>query len=233
MRCTGDETESDLDLEWSGGVAQSANIIFVYAGLVGSDTCSSRSNSVWDALQKAVDNNIAPVISTSYGFCEQLLQSTDPGFPQTVQGWAQQANSQGQTIVAASGDAGAADCDETGAKSASGGLAVDIPAAIPQVTGMGGTEFVGDPASTSTTTYWNATGSSDDISSAISYIPGEGWNDTVEDDGLTASGGGASIYFTKPVWQTGTDSEPAATEVLPWLVGLRQPRPLLPRSARF
>jgi hypothetical protein len=203
-RCTGDETESDLDLEWSGGVAKNANIIFVYAGLVGGDTCSKRSNSVWDALQNAVDTNIAPVISTSYGFCEQGLQSTDPGFPQTVQGWAKQANSQGQTILAASGDSGAADCDATEAKSASGGLAVDIPAAIPEVTGMGGTEFFGDPASTSTTTYWNATGSSDDISSAISYIPEEGWNDTAEEDGLTASGGGASIFFTKPVWQTGT-----------------------------
>jgi subtilase family serine protease len=200
-RCTGDETESDLDLEWSGGVAKNANIIFVYAGLVSGDTCSKRSNSVWDALQYAVDNNEAPVISTSYGFCESGLGQS---FVDTVQTWAQQANSQGQTILAASGDAGAADCDDTGAKSASGGLAVDIPAAIPEVTGMGGTEFFGDPSSTSTTTYWNATGSSDDISSAISYIPEEGWNDTAEEDGLTASGGGASIYFTKPVWQTGT-----------------------------
>jgi len=198
-RCSGDEGESDLDLEWSGGVAKNANIIFVYAGMVGTDTCSHRTNDVWNALQYAVDNKVAPVISTSYGYCEQLLPS---GFPLTVQGWAQQANSQGQTIMAASGDSGAADCDGD-VVAATHGLAVDVPASIPEVTGMGGTEFFGDPASTSTTNYWNATGTSDDISSAIMYIPEEGWNDTAEDNSLSASGGGASTLFTKPTWQTG------------------------------
>jgi hypothetical protein len=204
-RCSGDEGESDLDLEWSGGVANSANVIFVYAGLGSGDTCNSRSNDVWNALQYAVDQNLAPVISTSYGFCESGLGES---FVDTVQGWAQQANTQGQTIMAASGDDGAADCDGAVA-SATHGLAVDVPAAIPEVTGMGGTEFFGDPASTSPTTYWNATGSSDDISSALSYVPEEAWNDTAfnltQSGGtIAASGGGASIYFGKPTWQTGT-----------------------------
>ncbi len=204
-RCSADEGESDLDLEWSGGVANSANIIFVYAGLGPGDTCNSRSNSVWDALQYAVDQNLAPVISTSYGFCESGLGES---FVDTVQGWAQQANTQGQTIMAASGDDGAADCDGA-VTSATHGLAVDVPAAIPEVTGMGGVEFFGDPASTSPTTYWNATGSSDDISSALSYVPEEAWNDTAfnltQSGGtIAASGGGASIYFGKPIWQAGT-----------------------------
>jgi subtilase family serine protease len=207
-RCTGDEGESDLDLEWSGGVAQNATIIFVYAGLSAGDSCSNRFNSVWDALQQTVDNNYAPVISTSYGSCET---SNGEAFAETVQQWAVEANSQGQTIVAASGDSGAADCDSDSTDSASGGLAVDVPAAIPQVTGMGGTEFDGDAEATvsggnaSTTTYWTGTtGSTDTISSALSYIPEMGWNDTAENHALSASGGGASIYFTKPSWQTGT-----------------------------
>ena len=208
--CSGDEGESDLDLEWSGGVAKNASIIFVYAGLVGKDTCTgNRTYSVWDALQQAVDNKYAPVISTSYGFCESGLGQS---FVDTVQGWAQQANLQGQTIMAATGDSGAADCDPNSTDhndiSATGGLAVDVPASIPEVTGMGGNEFFGDAASTATTTYWNATGSSDDISSAISYIPEEGWNDTTfnlaNGGTIGASGGGASIYFGKPTWQTGT-----------------------------
>src|SRR5271167_1246429 len=55
-RCSGDEGESDLDLEWSGGVAKNANIIFVYAGLDPGDTCAARHNSVWNALQQTVDN---------------------------------------------------------------------------------------------------------------------------------------------------------------------------------
>jgi hypothetical protein len=197
--CSGDEDESDLDLEWSGGVASNANIIFVYAGLVGSDSCALRNNDVWNALQQSVDNNYAPVISISYGFCEQGLPA---GFPQQVQGWAQEANSQGQTIVAATGDSGAADCDGPVA-SATQGFAVDIPAAIPEVTGMGGNEFFGDPPSTSTTTYWEGASGSDTISSALTHIPEEGWNDTVADGVLSASGGGASTLFAKPTWQAG------------------------------
>ena len=214
-RCSGDEGESDLDLEWSGGVAKNATIIFVYAGLVGTDTCAARNNSVWDALQNAVDTNIAPVISTSYGFCESGLQQP---FVDTLQGWAQQANSQGQTIMSASGDSGAADCDpndsDPNGTSATEGLAVDAPASIPEVTGMGGNEFFGDAEGTLSngnvgpTQYWGGTtGGTDTISSALSYIPEEGWNDTPlnisQGGGFGASGGGASIYFTKPTWQTG------------------------------
>ncbi len=215
-RCPGDELESDLDLEYSGGVAKNASIIFVYAGLMGSDKCgSARQNSIWNALFEAVNINIAPVISTSYGFCESGLGQS---FASTVRGWAQQANTQGQTIVAASGDAGAADCDPTTNSSATGGLAVDVPASIPEVTGMGGTEFNADNPNGQTQIvggnavadppYWSGTtGGNDDISSALEYISGGAWNDTVADKTLAASGGGASIYFTKQpgeaIWQTG------------------------------
>jgi subtilase family serine protease len=207
-RCPGDEGESDLDLEWSNGVAQNANVIFVYAGLGSGDTCTSRNNSVWNALQQAVDNNYAPIISISYGACEAV---NGEAFDDEVQGWAQEANMQGQTIMASSGDAGAADCDPTNSTLATGGLAVDIPGAIPEVTAMGGNEFDGDAEATVTggnanpTTYWKGTtGGNITLSSAISYIPEMAWNDTAENSGLLASGGGASIYFAKPTWQTGT-----------------------------
>jgi hypothetical protein len=195
---SGDLVEADLDLEWSNGVAKNATVIYVYVG-------NNPSFSVWDSLQYAVDNNSAPVISTSYGFCESGLPS---GFPQEVRGWAQQANTQGQTIAAASGDSGAADCDD--GASGTMGLAVDVPASIPEVTGMGGNEFFGDAASTSNTQYWLGSSTADIISSAIMYIPEMAWNDTTFDiengGGLAASGGGASIYFTKleAPWQAGT-----------------------------
>jgi len=227
-RCPGDEGESDLDLEWSGGVAKNATIIFVYAGLSSGDTCTSRSGkSVWDALDYAVQNTVAPFISTSYGACEDRgtgqLGAT-LAFTQQIQGWVRQANSQGQTVVAASGDSGAADCDPNSTDpndtSATQGLAVDVPASIPEVTGMGGNTFTGDAAGTvtgsgsstnaSATTYWSGTtNSTDTVSSALSYIPEDAWNDTVADlavpgGTLSASGGGASIFFLKPTWQTGT-----------------------------
>ncbi|MGB8064100.1 MAG: protease pro-enzyme activation domain-containing protein [Candidatus Sulfotelmatobacter sp.] len=212
-RCSGDEGESDLDLEWSGGVAKSASITFVFAPLSSGDTCASRQGlNVWNALQAAIDNNVAPFISTSYGYCEAGLGLTEAN---TIRGWAVQGVAQGQTITASSGDSGAADCD-TGSP-ATQGLAVDVPASIPEVTGAGGNEFVGDTAGAVTGNeaaadppYWSASGAgSDTISSALEYIPEEAWNDTAASvaagGGLAASGGGASSFFSKPTtWQTGT-----------------------------
>jgi subtilase family serine protease len=186
-----EQVEAYLDLEWSGAVAKNASIIYVYVG-------NNANFSVWDALQYAVDSVHAQVISTSFGFCESGLGSS---FAAQLQALAQQANAQGQTITAASGDTGAADCDSN--DPAVDGLAVDLPAAVPEVTGVGGTEFMGDASSTSTTAYW--TGSNDaDNGSAIKYIPEEVWNDTVLEEQLAAGGGGVSIYFDTPSWQTGS-----------------------------
>jgi subtilase family serine protease len=207
-RCSGDEGESDLDVEWSGAVAKNASITLVYVGLVSGDSCANRSFGAFDALQYAIDQNIAPVISNSYGNCEANIGLA---FAQTMQGWVQQANTQGQTVVSASGDSGAADCDFH-VPSATHGFAVDIPAAIPEVTGMGGTEFFGDGQAavsggnaTADLPYWSGTtGGNDAISSALIYIPERGWNDSAADGILSASGGGASTLFTKPLWQTGT-----------------------------
>jgi subtilase family serine protease len=213
-RCSGDELESDLDLEWSAGVAKNATIIFLYAGLGRGDTCASRLFNVWDAINYAVQHDIAPFISTSYGACEA---ANGQAFAQQVQGWAQQGITQGQTIVGPSGDSGAADCDPSSNTSASQGLAVDVPAAIPEVTGAGGTAFTGDVAGTVSGTapnttaaadppYWSASGTgTDTVSSALEWIPETAWNDSTQTGGgLAASGGGASSFFAKPTWQTGT-----------------------------
>ncbi len=185
---------------------------------------SPSSMLVWEPAPLA---HIAAFISNSYGLCENTNSSL--GIIQadalTIQGWAQQANAQGQTIVAATGDTGAADCD-FGATVAVDGLAVDIPASIPEVTGAGGTAFNGDgpgavtgnPPNTnvSATTYWSGTTNSvDSISSALSYIPEIAWNDTALSGTLSASGGGASIYFAKPTWQTGTGVPPDGKRDVP------------------
>ena len=209
--CAGDEGESDLDLEWSAGIAKDASITFVYAGPGQGKTCANRNWGAFDALQYAVDQNLAGIISNSYGNCEANIGSS---FALTMRGWAQQANTQGQTIFSASGDSGAADCDFQVAV-ATQGLAVDLPAGIPEVTAVGGTEFNGDGKGTvtgtppntdsSATAFWGATtGGVDNAGSALSYIPETSWNDTAVDPTISASGGGASIYFDKPYWQAAT-----------------------------
>ncbi len=195
----GDEDESDLDLEWSGAVARGATIDFVYVG-------NNQNYSVFDSIQYAIDNDIGSIISTSYGACEADFSSADVT---TLQSWFAQANAQGQTVVSASGDNGATDCEVdsgTGTTVVNGdeatkGLAVDLPAASPYVTGIGGTEFFGD--TTAPGNFWNSTNSTGDTS-AIQYIPEEVWNDTSTSLGIEAGGGGKSILFGKPSWQTGT-----------------------------
>ena len=108
---------------------------------------SNRSGkSVWDALDYAVQNKVAAFISTSYGYCEggeRVRAEWVRLLLIKCQRWAQQANSQGQTIVSASGDERCRGLRRSGT-SATQGLAVDVPASIPEVTGMGGNEFTGD-----------------------------------------------------------------------------------------
>lgn len=177
-------SEATLDLQWSGAIARNATIVYVYA------------NNFDDAAQGAIDQNLAPVMSQSFGTCE----------PQAAVGnraMAQQANAEGITWLASSGDSGGAGCDPHGffattgnSALASGGLAVDIPASFPEVTAVGGAEF-----NEGSGQYWNNTNNSNG-GSVISYIPEVVWNETGV-GGLLASGGGASIYFSKPAWQTG------------------------------
>jgi subtilase family serine protease len=203
--CSGDVDEANLDVEWSGAVAKNASVVFVYVGVDKGKTCDTTSQSVFDSLQYAIDNNVAPVVSTSYGFCETGLGVATLD---AMQSWVQQANAQGQTVVAASGDDGAADCDggtpSAPSTSATQGLVVDAPATIPEVTGVGGTEFSADVSAPAT--YWKTANDSNN-GSAISYIPETSWNDTIFDIAnggtFSASGGGASAIFSKPSWQTG------------------------------
>src|ERR1017187_5985427 len=171
----GDEGESDLDLEWSGAIAPGADIYFVY---VGSDINYSEA----DALQYAIDQKIAPIISTSYGECEAYLAGSTLGsglaLEPTLESAFQQAASQGQTLMAAAGASGYRDCFVgVGAGnpplSEQEALAVDSPASSPYVTGVGGTEVSqANPAYlTAGDGYWEAKSSSDIISSALQYIP--------------------------------------------------------------
>jgi hypothetical protein len=208
----GDLSETDLDLEWSGGVATGASVVLV------------NSDGVFTSLQYAIQNSIngitIPIISLSYGNCEANWSTANIA---SIESLLQQANSQGQTVLQAAGDDGAADCDETTDPnsppiiSATQGLAVDYPGSSAYVTALGGSEFTGDGTTaapqTGAGTYWSANGSNDLLSSAKSYIPEMAWNDTdlsiSAGFGFSATGGGASALFTKPTWQAGVPGIPA------------------------
>ena len=173
--------EATLDVDWAGAVARNAQIIYVYAA------------DSYSVLQYAIGQNLAPVISLTFAGCEAGLSG--PALDALRQ-LAQQANAQGMTWLAASGDAGPAGCDPNfGPAPATQGLAVFQPASIPEVTAVGGTQFNDSPAST----YWSSSNSTTG-QSALSYIPESGWNETTSAE-LAASGGGISMHFPEPSWQ--------------------------------
>jgi len=208
---SGDETESDLDVEWAGAVAPQAQIIFVTTETTQTDFAAGVDAS---ALY-IVDNNVAPVLSESYGNCEASLGTTGNAFFNSL--W-QQAAAEGITVVIAAGDNGSAGCDPAPApanqNAATQGLAVSGIASTPFNVAAGGTDF--DDA-TNQATYWSANNTSGSQASALGYIPETTWNDscagkvpntctTVNSNGIdlvAGSGGPSSIYTTKPSWQTG------------------------------
>jgi subtilase family serine protease len=201
---SGDEAESDLDLEYASTIASGAAINFVYAG--------SPNTGVFVALQYAVDQKIGQVISMSYGTCEMSLGSNYAG----LNGVLQQAASQGQTVVVSAGDNGSTDCygDTTLSTTQQQTLAVDFPASSQYVTAMGGTEFPAADVAPTNTTYWKPAGGTDVISSALSYIPEQVWNNDAVANGvatLSSSGGGASALTSRPSWQTGVPGIPSGS----------------------
>jgi len=192
-----EETEADLDVEWSGAIAPKATIKFVV---------SASTNST-DGIDLSslyiVDNNLAPVLSVSFGECEQSLGEAENTFYNNL--W-EQAAAQGITAVVSSGDNGPAGCDsDSQTTPASQGLAVNGLASTPFNIAVGGTQFNENGADS---TYWSPTNGPDQ-SSALGYIPENVWNESCGDPNvcgtasLFASSGGVSTLYSKPTWQAG------------------------------
>jgi uncharacterized protein (TIGR03437 family) len=175
----GAQVEGNLDLEWAGAIAPKATINYVYGP------------NAFTAIVVAVEANIAPVISISYGSCEV---DDSQVYYQSI---AQQGNAQGITLLSASGDSGAAGCDSQSSEPfATRGKMVDFPAVLPEITAVGGTQFAEGSG-----TYW-ASANGTTFGSAMSYIPEAAWNES-STSGLGSTGGGASLIYPKPVWQNG------------------------------
>ena len=199
----GDESESDLDLEWSGAMAPGANVVFVYTG-------SNTNYGVYDSTSYAVDQKIGNIVSLSYSSCEPTLTATNY---QQLDAIFQQATAQGQTVLAASGDQGSTACSGNTNMSTvqQQTQAVNYPASSAYVTGVGGTEISSANDSSSNSTYWIAASGSDVNPSAKTYIPEVAWNDDSSQYGLSASGGGTSTLVSRPSWQSGVPGIPSGT----------------------
>ena len=201
----GDEGESHLDIEYSSSISRNGPLYFVFTG-------TSPNYDVFDALAFAITHDISPVVSVSYSECEPLVSSAQM---QQYNALFQQAAAQGQTIVAASGDDGPTACAVYGSFSGlttaqQQGLAVNFPASSPLVTAVGGTQMAPGTFDVGSSPYWNSATSFDVFGSLIGYTPEVVWNED-SNTGVFSSGGGPSVLFPRPSWQTGVPGIPSGT----------------------
>lgn len=184
-----EESEADLDVEWAGAIAPRAAIKFVI----------SKSTSASDAAdlsaQYAVDKDIAPILSSSFGLCEHDLGSGNDFYA----GLWEQAAAEGITVFVPSGDSGAAGCDDpTGSRGTV--RAVSGLCSTPYDVCVGGTQL--DDADAAR--WWSAAEDPSTRESLMSYVPESVWNESGAasgGSGLFATGGGPSAVHAKPSWQ--------------------------------
>ncbi len=170
--------EANLDIEAAAVTAPGSRLLS-YEG----PNSELGALHVWSAI---VNDDQAQVVSTSWGLCEPFETASERN---AMHALFVQASTQGQSIFAASGDAGSEDClFATGDDR----LAVDSPSNDPLVTSVGGTSLL---YKSKTAAPWKE----------------PVWNDC-QDAPLrsgclfsgAAGGGGKSKFFPRPAWQPAT-----------------------------
>jgi hypothetical protein len=209
----GEELEADLDVQWSEAVAPGATIDFV----VTETPLTNASDGVDLSALYIVDNNLAGVMSESFGACEFALGTAGNQFQNAL--W-EQAAAQGISVMVAAGDTGSAGCDGGTETAATQGLAISGIASTPFNVAVGGTDF--DDA-TNPGTFWQTTTTTSSApipASAKGYIPETTWNDSCAANGLTScttvksngddltAGGGGPSNCLNPTVSTCTGGYP-------------------------
>jgi subtilase family serine protease len=196
-----EEAEATLDATWSAALAPLAEVDFVVSAGTNS------TDGIFLSESFIIDHDLAPVMTESFGGCEAGLTN---GEAQSISAMAEQAAAQGITYIVASGDSGAEGCDRTDETMARGPVSVSDLASNPFTVAVGGTQFNENGHNA---TYWNTTNGPDGVS-AKSYIPENVWNQSCTsaqcggNANIVAGGGGASVFFSKPSWQSGVSGIP-------------------------
>ncbi len=197
----GEEFEAVLDNTWSGALAPNSNVKFVVSAI------TNTTDGVDLSEVYIVDNNLADIMTESFGSCEAAHTSAEISAAGAL---AEQAAAQGITYTVSSGDTGAEGCDNLSEIVATGAVSVNFLASTPFNVAVGGTIF---NEGTQSGKYWSS--SLPLAETALSYIPENVWNEscTVSQCGsqnanIAAGGGGASSFFSKPSWQSGVSGIP-------------------------
>ncbi|MFZ0395221.1 MAG: protease pro-enzyme activation domain-containing protein [Terracidiphilus sp.] len=166
-----DHYENSLDVEWSGAVAKGASIVLVVSG-----QASPTTDTVYSSANYVVQNQTAKILSVSYGECELGLGTAGNAAYNNL--W-ETAATEGIAVFVASGDAGAATCDQATPHQlpygAQYGLSVSGMASTPYDTAVGGTDL---NWGSTPSPYWKSTSNSTTGASAAGYMPEAPWNDS-------------------------------------------------------
>ena len=201
---SGDAVEASLDTQMSLGTAPGAQeTLYNIPDLTNA--------SVIDGYAAVDDDNSVDVVSSSFGECEldfTAAANSGPGYTSfipTIHQLFLQGNAQGITFVASSGDNGAVPCtsiafDNNPTNGTSFIKGVENPASDPNVTGVGGTNLVTVPTPTpNDSTYSQENADYDPLLPAEALV---GPDEVVTINNNTwGSGGGYSIFFSKPLYQ--------------------------------
>jgi len=183
--------ETELDVEYAHDIAPGANIL-----LVETPTSENEGRTGFPQIVRAeeyvINHHLGGVISQSFSATEQSFANRERLV--TLRGAYLDAAAKGVTVLAASGDGGAADVEFDGTTYFLN-RATSWPDSDPLVTGVGATQLhldaAGDPISPATV--WNDTYSV----ATNQYIAGN------NGPGPLASGGGRSVIFPRPWYQRG------------------------------
>src|SRR5579884_4064797 len=151
-----------------------AHLIVYEAPIIGGAALLDMGAAELDLYNAFVTDDVAPVLSASWGDCEETQNQS---YDQLFSAVAEEAAAQGQQIFDASGDSGAVDC-RGAATPTTGSISVEQESAVPWITGVGGTDL-------------------GVLTTASASAPHD--EDTWNDGG--AGGGGQSVAWTMPAWQ--------------------------------
>ena len=172
--------EETLDVEAVHGMAPGANIVYIGA--------PNNFQDLDAALNYAVDKDVAPIITNSYGFDTEQLA---PGFIKPYEETIMQGAVEGIGIYFSSGD----NSDESLVE---GYATADWPASSPFVTSVGGTTLaVGANNNYLFETGWGTTKS---IWNGKAWSP---WSPAAPGNWVYGAGGGVSTLFAEPSYQQG------------------------------
>jgi subtilase family serine protease len=175
----GGQLENTLDVEMAGATAPGATIDLV----VSAGTATTGGDVLSD--EYIIDNEVAKIMSASYGECELNLGTSGNALYNTI--W-QQGATEGISIFESSGDQGSAGCsnsDKAGPNADQIGLQVNGVASSPYLTAVGGTDFTWNITGQPISTYWNATNDAQGAT-AKGILPEIPWNSTCANPLLVA-----------------------------------------------